>query len=134
MKGLSLNDVTVLGLDYGPAMTALFKLVQDQDRLSPDTIGVVAKHAAEKFPTIIGVIIGLATGMNSKSDIADANAMSMGVQVQFLEAVFNATFRSESDIVKMIESLSKMLEKVSTAMETVPVMGSDTGTGTVGGK
>lgn len=129
VRGLSLNDVATLGVKFGPAMGELFKEASLQGGMSREAVTAVTRRAASDFPDLIGIVIALATG-GDEQDAADANNLPMGHQIEYLEAVFDATFRSDSDIVKMVESLSNMLEKVTRAMDAAPSSDTAIGIGT----
>ncbi len=133
VRGVSLNDMAILTEAYGPAMVKLFKLATEQSGVSQSAISLVVGTAAREFPDFLGkflnLLIVLDPGEEPTPDEEAAvkiNQMNIGMQIELIEGIFTCTFETDADVKKMVEAITRMLDKITTAVEQVPQLHTET--------
>jgi hypothetical protein len=106
VRGLSLQDVTVLVRKHGPILTMLFEKFKTQTGdLSPETVAALGTSLLETAPEVASEIIALAEGSAEAEDVEGAARLPFPVQVDALEKIATLTFTSEAAIKKVVETV-----------------------------
>ena len=126
VRGVSLNDVAVLTEAYGRTLIKMFKLATDQDPTDGSAFGNVVGAAAREAPQLVANLIQMMIVDDDleretvDEEVAKINMMTVGMQTELIEGIFANTFETDADIKKMVEAITRMLNKISTAVEQVP--------------
>jgi dihydropteroate synthase len=132
VRGISTNDVMALVAEHGAQLTLMFaKLTSGRDAgsLNPDDVRDIILQLAKEFPDIAAAVIALAAEEYNEDGMALARDLPVLAQMEAIETIFHLTFYSESQVKKLLGSLTKMIGEVSGALKTNVVPGLQTGTG-----
>ena len=127
VRGVSVTDMAVLTGAYGPAMANIFRLATEQDSTDPAAFGNVIAAAAREVPQLVSVFIQLLIvdddpdRLSMEEELVKITQMTIGMQTELIEAIFTNTFESDVDIKKMVEAIARMFDKISMAIEQVPL-------------
>jgi len=129
VRGVSFSDLMVLVDTYGPQAAIVFQKVQDGGTLQTSDVKLLIGTLAKEFPAMVTAVIALAADVYETEGLETVGKLPFNVQIELVEAVFGLTFTGESDIKKLMESLTKMMVEVSGALKEVQAPLSQTGIG-----
>lgn len=132
VRGISFQDITQLVQDHGPALAlayAKFVVTKEDIGLRPETIGQIIHMVAGEFPEIVHSVIALAADEKDMQPIIAK--LPIGVQMDALEKTVALTFSGEADIKKLVETITRMVQGVTTVSEklTAPLTPTVNGSG-----
>ena len=133
VRGISLFDIMSVLNDYGPQMALMFGKVMaqkaEQRGLDNATVRKVISDISGEFPDVLAAAIALASDDYTPETVSIAKQLPMMKQIEAIEAIFVLTFKSEGDVVKLIESLTKMMTAATGALNTAMLPTSQAGIG-----
>lgn len=134
-KGISTADLAVLLPKYGAEIAVLFGSVVGNKRMDEIDIAATMKTVLTDAPELVAEVIALSSGDHSPEGIAAARNLTVLKQIEILEAVYQATFTSESEVKKVREVIQKAVLALAATMEQMaPTMLSAAGIGPSDGK
>lgn len=110
VKGLSLNDLTVLIRVHFDDLDALFDLFDNAERLEVKDLQPLAISVVSNAPGFAANVISLAAGEGSASD---AERLPFPVQVKALLEIGELTFTEVGGVGKAMELLAGLLKKTN---------------------
>jgi len=114
VRGVGVADLALLLRDYGPSVAAAFTHIQNSAEKSPDAdVNQLAMGAFREFPDLAAGLIAVAADDYSPETVTTARKLTLPVQVQLLEAIFMLSFRSEGDVEKLVETLTRVANSLS---------------------
>lgn len=129
VRGVSFSDLMVLVDTYGPQAALVFQKVQGGGSLQTSDVKLLIASLAKEFPAMVTAVIALAADAYKPEEILIVGKLPFNIQIELVEAVFSLTFTGESDIKKLMESLTKMMVEVSGALTGISVPPSLSGIG-----
>lgn len=128
VRGLSMSDVMIAALDYGPQLSIVFAKLKSGDVDTSDIRQTILELSRE-FPDILSAIICMAADDYDPEMVAKMRKVPMNVTVEAAEAIFELTFASEAEVKKLLESLTRILAAGSGTLMMTLGQTSETGTG-----
>lgn len=129
-KGISTADLAVLLPKYGAEIAVLFGTVIGNKKMDDIDIAATLKTILTDAPELVAELIALSSGDHSPEGINTARGLSVLKQVEIMDAVYRATFASESDVKKAREVIQKAVLALAATMEQMaPMMLSAAGIG-----
>jgi hypothetical protein len=127
VEGISFNILTSLVNTHGPAMTVLFGQFAEKKSggIKPEDIGLLVKLGMDRFPALVGDIIAHASGELTGDRKEDAklrdgiSRLPVGPQLDAIEKIIRLTFTTESDVKKLVETVTRMAQSVQTTVGTL---------------
>jgi hypothetical protein len=127
VRGLSLEDFTILIRSHYPPMLALFeKYVSEagMERLDVEVGGglnlgdmkAVVLDALDTAPALIGDVIACASGETENAHIA--RTLPMGVQIDAIGKIVTLTLEAEGGMEKLLGTINLLTTSLSTAAGT----------------
>ncbi|NBC28844.1 MAG: hypothetical protein GVY29_02505 [Spirochaetes bacterium] len=114
VRGVGVADLALLLRDYGPNVAAAFAHIQNSAETSPDAdVNQLAMGAFREFPDLAAGLIAVAADDYSPETVETARKLTLPIQVQLLEAIFTLSFRSEGDVEKLVETLTRVANSLS---------------------
>ena len=121
LRGLSVEDLTTLAATLGPQMAMLFSSAMKQAHDAQDNpedlenfdISLAIVSALKDVPELVAACIALASDDYTEETVSLARRLPVPDQVAAIEAIFALTFRSESEVKKLMESVSHAVEKLA---------------------
>lgn len=127
VRAISMPDLMEAIQDFGPAMASAFDKFQSGE-LEAITTPQVIQYAVREFPDLATAVICLASDSYDQETMQKVRRFPIPVQVEALESVFSMTFRSEADVKKLLESLTRMVTAGAGILENkTPPLGNGTG-------
>lgn len=132
VRAVSVNDLMTLVAENGPTLAMVWGRMQaeadDLNGLSGDDVRNIITTLAGEFPEIVSSLIALAADSYSEAGTIMAAQLDLTTQITAIEKIFYMTFRSEAELKKLAESLTRMAMGMSGALAQVR-MPSQTGIG-----
>ena len=128
VRGLSLNDLMLVAFDYGPQISTVFAKMQAGDFDTADLRGAVL-DASREFPDLLAALICMAADDYEPEIVQRIKKVQAHVTADAIEKVFTLTFRSEADVKKLVESLTRMFVAGTATLSQVTSPASGTGIG-----
>lgn len=120
VRGLSLTDIMAVVGEHGAQMSLMFNRVMEQrdegSGFTPDDTQKLLTTLGAEFPEIVVAAIALAADDYTPEGLQSARAITINGQIEALLAIFALTFRSEGDVKKLVESLTRAALKASGAL------------------
>lgn len=112
VRGLSLEDITVLLTTHGPVMEQFFKKYSGSpEESSPMEIGM---SLVAQAPTVAAQIIALAADEPEKADVI--RKMNLAVQQKALEKIAKLTFDASGGPGKFVEAVIRLVQGTTNLM------------------
>jgi hypothetical protein len=120
VRGLSLEDLTILMKDHTEEVGTLFNQFRDWS-LTPDTQEKVPVHQflvriVSQTPALISRVIARAADEDDAEGIRSAAKLVPEDQSQALEKIGGLTFRSEAELEKMLKLAIRSLDQLTRAL------------------
>lgn len=128
VRGLSMSDVMIAALDYGPQLSMVFSKLKSGEVEAVDIRSTVLELSKE-FPDVMAAIICMAADDYDPVMVAKLRRVPITVTVEACEAIFELTFTSEAEVKKLLESLTRIIATGSGTLATLVGQTSETGTG-----
>lgn len=119
VRGLSASDLMLVVSTYGSQAALVFNKIQSGGSLQTTDVQALIASIAGEFPEMLAVGIALAADAYSPENVETLRRLPLPTQVQCIEEIFKLTFRSETEVKKLLESLTKMMAEVSGALTEV---------------
>lgn len=105
VRGLSLQDISIIVRHHGAAMTLLFDryIKQSGDGLPPADMATMGRALLEIAPDAAAEMVALAAGEPEGIDIV--RTLPLPVQVDALDKLMSHTFATDQDLKKVIETV-----------------------------
>tara|TARA_Y100000593_G_scaffold83521_2_gene157509 strand:- start:13687 stop:14169 length:483 start_codon:yes stop_codon:yes gene_type:complete len=121
VRAITTSDLLTVVAERGAELSMTFAKVYEeaQKRDGPVTSATIRKlimDAAGEFPDIAACIIASAADDYTPEGILNAKQLPFPVQTDAIEKIFHATFRSEAEVKKLMESLTRMVVATSGAL------------------
>lgn len=130
VRGIALGDILLALKDFGPQMALLYaRITADPEHFREADIQTIIFGLVQEFPELVAAIIALASDDFDPKTIAQARRLPLPKQVEAVEAIFGLTFTSEAEVGKLLESLARMLERVTETLAMAKARPSVTGIG-----
>lgn len=134
-KGISTADLAVLLPKYGAEIATLFGAVIGNKTMNEIDMAATFKTLVTDAPELVADVIALAAEDYSEDGIAFARRLPVLKQIEALDAIYRATFTSESDVKKAREVITKAVLALAATMEQMaPMLLSAAGIGQSGEK
>lgn len=128
VRGISVEDLAVLLQDYGPKVAAVFAHIQNKAATTPEAdVKQLAMGAFREFPDLAAGLIAMASDDYTPETVKIASRLTLPTQIELLEKIFLVTFRSEGDVEKFVETLTRVANSLSTSAILKPVLRSGIG-------
>jgi hypothetical protein len=116
VRGLTLNDVQSLATDYGPALAGLYQkiIVGTVQDLGAMEMALIGRTLLESAPDLASAIIAHGAGEPDSIDVV--REIPFPAQLEALERIFDQTFRSEADLKKVVEIVTRALEATTSTL------------------
>lgn len=134
VRGISLADLTILASTYMPQMVLIFNKVKDGADIEQADVRRLIGELAPAVPEMVAAIIALAADEFDEKGVENAGKLGFNVQIETLEAIFHNTFRSEAEVKKLVESITRMLVGATGAIQQIRLPLSELGFGESAGK
>lgn len=122
VRAVSVNDLMTLVAESGPTLAVIFAKVQQEaeslTRMTHDDVKTIIFTLAREFPEVVSSLIALAADAYKPEGVAMAAQLDLTTQVAAVEKIFLMTFRSEAELKKLMESLTRMAVGMSGALAT----------------
>lgn len=115
VKGLSLDDISILMRDYLADIDLLFKMYEKEE-MRESAVAESAKFAigiVRDAPALVGLLIALSAGEPDAVDIA--RQLPIPVQIDVVKAVIELTFEEAGGAKKFLDSVMNLVKKVRPA-------------------
>lgn len=134
VRGLAVEDLTILATSLGPQMAMLYGAVMTKAKdfqEDPDEFDMTSAilGALKDVPELVASCIALATDDFSEETVAIARKLNALDQVALIEAIFALTFRSESEVKKVVESIAGAITRLALTLTEAKATLSQTGIG-----
>jgi hypothetical protein len=105
VRGLSLQDVSILVRNHGATMTLMFDryMRQAEEGLPPADMATMGRTLLEIAPDAAAEIIALAAGEPDAIDVV--RVLPLPVQVDALDKIMGHTFTTDQDLKKVVETV-----------------------------
>lgn len=105
VRGLSLQDISIIVRHHGAAMTLLFDrfIKQSGDGLPPADMAAMGRALLEIAPDAAAEMIALSAGEPEAIDVV--RMLPLPVQVDALDKLMGHTFETEQDLKKVVETV-----------------------------
>lgn len=114
VRGVGVADLSLLLQDYGPKVAAAFAHIQNAAENTPEAdVQQLAMGAFREFPDLAAGLIALAADDYTPETVKIAGRLTLPTQVELLEKVFTLSFRSEGDVEKLVETLTRVANNLS---------------------
>lgn len=131
VRGVGVADIAKVIPNFGPEISLIFGQVLDARNPSPGsdpaTVATVLRSIVVRAPELVAEVIALVCDDHPRG-IEVAKRLPIGVQVAILEAAFDCTFTSETEMEKLwgvaVRALLALAEMIQTA---TPAIISDAG-------
>lgn len=119
VRGMSLQDVSVLVRHHGAAMTLLFDryIKQSGEGLPAADMATMGRALLEIAPDAAAEMIALAAGEPESIDIV--RTLPLPVQVDALDKLMAHTFTTEQDLKKVIETVIRAATGATGALNSL---------------
>lgn len=128
VRGLSMSDVMIAALDYGPQLSMVFTKLKSGEIETTD-IRTSVLALSREFPDLLSALICMAADDYDPVMVAKMRRVPITVTVEACEAIFELTFTSEAEVKKLLESLTRMIAAGSGTLATLVGQTSETGIG-----
>ena len=124
VEGVSFNNLTQMVTTHGPGMAVLFGQFTEMKGagLKPEDLGLLVKLAMDQFPDLIADAIAISSGeltgdFEKDNELRETvSKLPVGVQLDAVEKIIGLTFTAESDIKKLVETVTRMAQSVQTTV------------------
>lgn len=134
VRGLAVEDLTILATSLGPQMAMLYGSVMRRAEVFQETpldfdMTSAIIGALKDVPDLAASCIALAADDFSEETVVIARKLNALDQVALIEAIFALTFRSESEVKKVIESIAGAITRLALTLTEARLTLSQTGIG-----
>lgn len=137
VRGITLNELTVIARDYAPDAAMAFGKIMQRAKLrkagSPqvttEEVKDVLKSLLPSAPKMAGAIIALAADEYEPATVEIASKLPIATQIVALEQIFNMTFQGDAELKKLLESITRMLGGLTSAVQQMRLPLSELGIG-----
>jgi hypothetical protein len=131
VRGVSVADIATILPRYGSEIALLFgqvvSQVRDGDSADATDVASIINMIVQRSPLLAAEVIALVTDDYPKG-IEVAKRLPVGKQVEILEAAFDCTFESETDLEKLMGVANRLLLATAAAIQrATPVIPSGGG-------
>lgn len=128
VRGLSFADVVTLGNIYGPQAALIFgQLVGGENKVDAGDVRAVLMKLAPQVPELVTAVIALAADDFNTEGLEAVRKLGFQYQLDALEKIFRATFVSELELKKFVESVIRMITGATGALNQIRLQPSDLG-------
>jgi hypothetical protein len=120
VRGLSYSDLATILPKYGSEVGVIFGSVLSGQELDVQKLPSIIQLVLSRCPDLCAEVIAIAADDPSPEGIARAKKISFGKQTELLEAIFDCTFTTESEMEKFLGvieravlALAKMMDRVT---------------------
>ena len=116
VRGLSLDDVSILMRSHLPDVEALVGMLSESNGGGNIEVGQVMQHAITLVKEAPGLVANLIALAADEPDLVDkARALALPIQVRAIETICNLTFDEAGGPKKFFESLVHLLSSLRPA-------------------
>lgn len=139
VRGISMTDLMAVVAVHGPQLSIMFsKLTEERNEelsfaIDNDATRKMLYSMSTEFPEVVAAAIALASDAYDEEGVRIARQLPFPVQVQAVEEIFKLTFRSEGEVKKLIESLTRMAVAASGALVNAKMTTARTSLAGIGG-
>lgn len=117
VRGLSLNDVSILVQRHGKRLNELFQRFAEQGDLTTETVAAFALPLLQSAPEIAAELIACAAGDPDDAEIA--GRLPFPVQIDALEKIAILTFEAGGGPKKLLETVVRLAQGTTSLLESL---------------
>ncbi|HRJ64404.1 hypothetical protein [uncultured Brevundimonas sp.] len=120
VRGIAFEDITRLVNKHGPVCVMIytkFQQTKGEIGLRPESVGQLLSMAMGQFPEAVAELIAMAAGEPDMA--AKVQRLPIGVQLDAIEKIIALTFSGEADVKKLVETVTRMAEGVTTSLQSL---------------
>ncbi len=117
VRGLSLNDVSILVQRHGKRLSELFQQFTEQGDLTTETVAAFALPLIQSAPEIAAELIACAAGDPDDAEIA--GRLPFPVQIDALEKIANLTFEAGGGPKKLLETVVRLAQGTTSLLDSL---------------
>lgn len=117
VRGLSLNDVSILAQRHGKRLNELFQQFTEQGDLTTETVAAFALPLLQSAPEIAAELIACAAGDPDDAEIA--GRLPFPVQIDALEKIAILTFEAGGGPKKLLETVVRLAQGTTSLLESL---------------
>ena len=117
VRGLSLNDVSILVQRHGKRLNELYQQFTEQGDLTTETVAAFALPLLKSAPEIAAELIACAAGDPDDAEIA--GRLPFPVQIDALEKIAILTFEAGGGPKKLLETVVRLAQGTTSLLESL---------------
>ncbi len=117
VRGLSLNDVSILVQRHGKRLNELYQQFTEQGDLTTETVAAFALPLLQSAPEIAAELIACAAGDPDDAEIA--GRLPFPVQIDALEKIAILTFEAGGGPKKLLETVVRLAQGTTSLLESL---------------
>ena len=117
VRGLSLNDVSILVQRHGKRLNELYQQFAEQGDLTTETVAAFALPLLQSAPEIAAELIACAAGDPDDAEIA--GRLPFPVQIDALEKIAILTFEAGGGPKKLLETVVRLAQGTTSLLDSL---------------